>query len=309
MKRKILLVFSILLLFLISCGQDKNKDVDEQLTEPEYETTSVEAKEIKEGIKVIDGWKVIESEANGKKVYVYAPYIENKLKGVSYWEDSIDVDFNINKIINADMPNGCIATEQKVWSDNVNCSFQPNLGLNEYDSTRVNPKNELRYIRPVKQYYKVLSDNNTDLNQITEYTAPKVDVQAVSFALYEDFLSEVPGLIVKVYGVPVSKWNSEVGDTKMFSYNQMSEFDKKIESGNLTGCDELLSKKISKTGVYYIDYTEIPDNDNYAQYYLVYEFDKSIECIFKISSFMTYTINDSDSYNTWKKENIERLLN
>ena len=47
MKRKILLVFSILLLFLISCGQDKNKDVDEQLTEPEYETTSVEAKEIK----------------------------------------------------------------------------------------------------------------------------------------------------------------------------------------------------------------------------------------------------------------------
>ena len=253
--------------------------------------------------------KVIESEANGKKVYVYAPYIENKLKGVSYWEDSIDVDFNINKIINADMPNGCIATEQKVWSDNVNCSFQPNLGLNEYDSTRVNPKNELRYIRPVKQYYKVLSDNNTDLNQITEYTAPKVDVQAVSFALYEDFLSEVPGLIVKVYGVPVSKWNSEVGDTKMFSYNQMNEFDKKIESGNLTGCDELLSKKISKTGVYYIDYTEIPDNDNYAQYYLVYEFDKSIECIFKISSFMTYTINDSDSYNTWKKENIERLLN
>lgn len=309
MKRKILLVFSILLLFLISCGQDKNKDVDEQLTEPEYETTSVEAKEIKEGIKVIDGWKVIESEANGKKVYVYAPYIENKLKGVSYWEDSIDVDFNINKIINADMPNGCIATEQKVWSDNVNCSFQPNLGLNEYDSTRVNPKNELRYIRPVKQYYKVLSDNNTDLNQITEYTAPKVDVQAVSFALYEDFLSEVPGLIVKVYGVPVSKWNSEVGDTKMFSYNKMSEFDKKIESGNLTGCDELLPKKISKTGVYYIDYTEIPDNDNYAQYYLVYEFDKSIECIFKISSFMTYTINDSDSYNTWKKENIERLLN
>ena len=219
------------------------------------------------------------------------------------------MDFNINKIINADMPNGCIATEQKVWSDNVNCSFQPNLGLNEYDSTRVNPKNELRYIRPVKQYYKVLSDNNTDLNQITEYTAPKVDVQAVSFALYEDFLSEVPGLIVKVYGVPVSKWNSEVGDTKMFSYNQMSEFDKKIESGDLTGCDELLSKKISKTGVYYIDYTEIPDNDNYAQYYLVYEFDKSIECIFKISSFMTYTINDSDSYNTWKKENIERLLN
>ena len=181
--------------------------------------------------------------------------------------------------------------------------------MNEYDSTRVNPKNELRYIRPVKQYYKVLSDNNTDLNQITEYTAPKVDVQAVSFALYEDFLSEVPGLIVKVYGVPVSKWNSEVGDTKMFSYNQMSEFDKKIESGNLTGCDELLSKKISKTGVYYIDYTEIPENDNYAQYYLVYEFDKSIECIFKISSFMTYTINDSDSYNTWKKENIERLLN
>ena len=267
------------------------------------------SKEIKEGIKVIDGWKVIESEANGKKVYVYAPYIENKLKGVSYWEDSIDVDFNINKIINADMPNGCIATEQKVWSDNVNCSFQPNLGLNEYDSTRVNPKNELRYIRPVKQYYKVLSDNNTDLNQITEYTAPKVDVQAVSFALYEDFLSEVPGLIVKVYGVPVSKWNSEVGDTKMFSYNKMSEFDKKIESGNLTGCDELLSKKISKTGVYYIDYTEIPDNDNYVQYYLVYEFDKSIECIFKISSFMTYTINDSDSYNTWKKENIERLLN
>lgn len=309
MKRKILLVFSILLLFLISCGQDKNKDVDEQLTAPEYETTSVEAKEIKESIKVIDGWKVIESETNGKKVYVYAPYIENKLKGVSYWEDSIDVDFNINKIINADMPNGCIATEQKVWSDNVNCSFQPNLGLNEYDSTRVNPKNELRYIRAVKQYYKVLSDNNTDLNQITEYTAPKVDVQAVSFALYEGFLDEVPGLTVKVYGVPVSKWNSEVGDTKMFSYNKMSEFDKKIESGDLTGCDELLSKKVSKTGVYYIDYTEIPDNDNYAQYYLVYEFDKSIECIFKISSFMTYTINDSDSYNIWKKGNIERLLN
>ena len=141
MKRKILLVFSILLLFLISCGQDKNKDVDEQLTEPEYETTSVEAKEIKEGIKVIDGWKVIESEANGKKVYVYAPYIENKLKGVSYWEDSIDVDFNINKIINADMQYVCIESEQKFCSDNFNCSFQPYLGLNEYDSRRVNPKN------------------------------------------------------------------------------------------------------------------------------------------------------------------------
>ena len=56
----------------------------------------------------------------------------------------------------------------------------------------------------------------------------------------------------------------------------------------------------------------ITDDVTYKSLEAVKDFhidEKSIECIFKISSFMTYTINDSDSYNTWKKENIERLLN
>ncbi len=79
--------FLLVICCISGCGKNSRSVEDEVLTEPEYETRSIVQEN--ETVQVYDGWERMDSLFEYKDVkYVYYPHVENKIKGVSYIEDS-----------------------------------------------------------------------------------------------------------------------------------------------------------------------------------------------------------------------------
>ena len=181
--KKILFIAASLLssVCLISCGSRKEAE-NEEMTEPEYETSSVTAAVLETEDKVVDGWLIMPRKFEGKTEYIYAPYIENKIKGVSYWEDLYDNYFSFEAFMRTNTPEGCEFIKPKAMRGMAQCSYQPNLGYNDYDSEREAEKNELQYVIEGNTIYgdtsEIVASNEQEKNVLIEH-----DVWVMSCAL------------------------------------------------------------------------------------------------------------------------------
>ena len=118
-------------------------------------------------------------------------------------------------------------------------------------------------------------------------------MQAVSFALYEDFYDKIPRLTVEVYGVKSETWD-------------MAELDK----NGFAGCDRVAGKNIIQSGVYYIDYSSYNKDGKYKQFIVKAEFDDMpMDYALVINDDMHYKIENRDSYQTWKENNNKWFIN
>ena len=62
-------------------------------------------------------------------------------------------------------------------------------------------------------------DEEADRNKKMKHEFKHVDVQAVSFALYESFYETIPNLTVNVYGMSYSTWNKYMPEDDVYSIN------------------------------------------------------------------------------------------
>ena len=93
-----------------------------------------------------------------------------------------------------------------------------------------------------------------------------------------------------------------------FSWNEYSAFREKLNKDNFSECGKLAEKKVTETGVYYIDYNEFEQSGDYAQYLILLEFDKSMEYTYSIYGNWSYEISDAAEYNKWKQENSDWMI-
>ena len=70
-----------------------------------------------------------------------------------------------------------------------------------------------------------------------------VDVQAVSFALYESFYETIPNLTVNVYGMSYSTWNKYMPEDDVYSINDTKAMMSALAENNYSDCDKLASRK------------------------------------------------------------------
>lgn len=310
-----IMLFVILSVACISCGRSDDKQEDQKLTEPVYETSSVSGTEIKDELKIVDGWVVKPVMIDGKTEYVYYPYIENKKKGVMYYEDNMYDDTLREPYATVNCPKGCKNSEdQNGGMLNASCS-QPKLGYNKDEDLEEVDKNPLQIEFEGTELYSdgnIAFDENglpvIDRDKKEEMMMTSKDVQPLSLALYEDFYEEIPQLTVKVYGIPQTLWDSVLGSDMKFSWNEYSAFREKLNKDNFSECGKLAEKKVTETGVYYIDYNEFEQSGNYAQYLIVLEFDKSMEYTYSIYGSWSYEISDTAEYNKWKQENSDWMI-
>lgn len=307
--RKILFIAASLLssVCLISCGSKKEAE-NEEMTEPEYETSSVTAAVLETEDKVVDGWLIMPRKFDGKTEYIYAPYIENKIKGVSYWDDIYDDSFDLYAFMRVNTPEGCEFIKPKAMGGEVECSYQPNLGYNDYDAEREERKNELQYVIEGNTIYgdtsEIVASNEQEKHVLIDH-----DVWVMSCALYEDFFEEIPGLTVKVYGIEREYWESRLGSDMTYLRNAYDEMFETAQENNFEDFKLLASKQVSETGVYYIDYRDFEAEGDFVEHIIVLEFDKAQEYTFYVLSPSGYNISDEQKYNEWKQSNRESFIN
>lgn len=307
------IVFLLVMYCMSGCGKNSQTVEDEMLTEPEYETKSIVQKT--ETVQLYDGWARMDSMFEGVE-YVYYPYVENKVKGVSYIEDCYESsadDVTVFKNINC--PVGCKSLKHTASCENQ-WLFQPELEGAFTEGIKTNPLIAVEDGEDVSDTGNSIVNGVYDRTIVEKHEILRQDVQAVSFALYEDFFDDIPELTVKLYGIPVTLWEKELGNKMEFSSKQYQEFTEKYygtlenryQDNNLNAFDLLAEKKIEKTGVYYIDYNDLYEKGDYIRIVVVLNFNKSAPYTYRMCGNGVYDVSDRAAYEEWKNKNMDLFI-
>lgn len=310
MKRKVISVFMVFVMVLgmVACAKKPAKDVT--ILAPDALDKDVPVKELDNGEKLYDGYMC--KYRQGK--YWYYPYVADKMDGVvyvdeseyaneeefKYLQDKITVCAEYNK------PTGCdIASSKYAWGFGTGEVGTPEFAIKDkvYDK-EAEKWDKLLIHRNYISFDGSYGENNEDKFDSTAKLRD-IDVQAVSFAIYEDFYEEIPQLTVEIYAVTKEFAKKKLGDTyKLGTAKDIID----VYSKDYSDFELVSSKKIDKTGVYYIDWKSIDSNDDYLFYIISLDWEYVSECSCYMSGESMYNITDEKAYAEWKETNKDKFL-
>ena len=320
--KKLLLTMALLgAVFTVSaCSENKDVASDESselLANPEVTQASTKESESANGDSGTDETGKYEKIQYG--IYeLYFPIIKesDKIRGVEYLYDAYFAEnVNVHKSINR--PEGTSSVE---GNTQLSCcaAALPEFAVDseEKQITRdemAESKNELIKTRVAEAYREVNEgyaiDEEPDRNKKMKNEFKHVDVQAVSFALYESFYETIPNLTVNVYGMSYSTWNKYMPEDDVYSYNDSKAMMSALAENNYSDCDKLASREIDKSGVYYMDYSEYNKDNRYKQLFIVAEFDEMpVDYAVAINDDMNYNISKPEDYAKWKENNKDKFI-
>ena len=326
--KKLLLTMALLgAVFTVSaCSENKDVASDESselLAKPEVTQSATKESESANGDSGTDETGKYEKIQYG--IYeLYFPIIKesDKIRGVEYLYDAYFAEnVNVHKSINR--PEGTSSVE---GNTQLSCcaAALPEFAVDseEKQITRdemAESKNELIKTRVARAYRESDEETNVsyerdeepDRNKKMKHEFKHVDVQAVSFALYESFYETIPNLTVNVYGMSYSTWNKYMQEDDVYSINDTKAMMTALAENNYSDCDKLASRKIDKSGVYYMDYSEYNKDNRYKQFLMVLEMeDIPCEYSFYISEGMGYVMDEGgeSAYAAWKEANKAKFI-
>ena len=320
--KKLLLTMTLLgVMFTVSaCSGNKDAALDESselLANPEVTQAAT-----KEGESFNNNSETDETGKYEKIQYgiyeLYFPIIKesDKIRGVqylydAYYAENMDVYKSINR------PDGTSSVEGNMQLSCYAAPF-PEFAVDseEKQITRdemAESKKELIKTRVAEAYREenegYARDEEPDINKKIKNEFKHVDVQAVSFALYESFYETIPNLTVNVYGISSSTWNKYLLEDDIYSYNDFTDMMSALAENNYSDCDKLASREIDKSGVYYMDYSEYNKDNRYKQLLIVAEFDEMpVDYAVVINDAMNYNISKPEDYAKWKENNKDKFI-
>lgn len=234
---------------------------------------------------------------------IYYPYVEDKVKGVSYVEELVGPGTTQENFISDNRPDGCISDIRKRLSFFASNIVQPDIAD---ESVRWSDKrNKLTYVEQGEQLNVVEQLTGSDKNR---YQIEKQDVQAISCALYEDFYDNIPHMTINVYGIPAQLWENTFGSEMVLNDDMYNSFITRCENNNFSELELLAQKDIDKTDVYYVDYNDLRSKGDYAQIIYVISFDERADYTFFVNGNAAYEIYDAAAYSEWKSQNIDKFI-
>lgn len=319
MRRVLLTVALLGVMFTVSaCSGNKDVALDESselLAKPEV--TQASTKESNNGNSGTDETGKYEKIQYGEDE-IYFPIIKesDKIRGVQYLYDAYyGGDLDVYKSINR--PEGTSSVEGNMQLSCCAAAF-PEFAVDSEEKQIVRDemaksKNELIKTRVAKAYREVnegyARGEGPDGNKKMKNEFKHVDVQAVSFALYESFYETIPDLTVNVYGISYSTWNKYMPEDDVYSFNDNKAMMSALAENNYSDCDKLASKEIDKSGVYYMDYSEYNKDNKYKQLFIVAEFDDMpVDYAVVINDAMNYNISKTEDYAKWKENNKDKFI-
>lgn len=316
--RKVLLTAALFGVMFTFSACSRNKDVvsDESsklLDKPEITQASTKEKEsgsLDSGSTSEDRYKKIQYG----DLELYLPNIAeaDKKRGVQYVDDaySLEADiYNIYKKINK--PDGMkienvtgfgIAMPYREYSEELEKQVNDAFNYTVYEGFSDTV---------VRTEKSASSGKDNDDDEIKQYTVSPVDVQAISFAIYEDFFDSVPDIKLSIYGIPHEVWNRYLSEDDRYSSNQKRNTLNTFKNNSYSECDLLAARQIETTDVYYIDYAEFNKDNRYKQFLMVLEMGHiPCEYSFYITGNMGYVMDEggASAYAAWKEANKDRFI-
>ncbi|MBQ4282835.1 MAG: hypothetical protein IJB96_02785 [Lachnospira sp.] len=288
------------LMAMVGCSKQESvhNGADEALENPETIVSDLtQAEIIQEEVEIVNGYeKLVLNEALGDEGWCYVPYVNSRIPGVTYFYDDVRSWYRTKIYRDVNKPVG--TTEAKIAANAFFAAHntQPKF----YDGKRENNPKQLI----LEGYENYSETEDREINIL----ADKMDVRAVSLALYEDFYEDVPQLTVNIYGITRQMWNEYVGEKLSFQRVRYDKLLEMCENSNYSNCQLITSKKVDKTGVYYIDYKAMDKMGDFVQYIVEFEFDKSTEYTYNIHGSDTYSVTSETDYQAWKKNNMDRFI-
>ncbi len=306
MIRKVFSVVLICILCICEVGCGGKQPTDVTIKAPDSIEKDIEVETLENGVKLYEGYMYVQDSFGD---YDYYPYVENKVDGVMYVDDrglegrdaKAAVCRNFNK------PQGC---DTLPIYGNV-------TGANEFSKGgSVPPKfawpegylEDPEYLKgidyilhPAEVVFKGTGAGEID----TSIKMRSVDVQAFSFAMYEDFYEEPQTVNISIYGVKTSTLKEKLGDT--CTQGDLNNMVDKIKKNGFKEVDLLESKLVDTTGVYYIDWKALDINSDYGTYIIGLDFKTDKSGYYMYGGYF-YEIEDAAEYNAWKKANKDKFI-
>ena len=311
MKKIILVIVALIFMFTVSaCSGKKDVVSDESsdlLAKPEVTQASTKESESVNGNSGTDETRKYEKIQYGEDE-IYFPIIKesDKIRGVqylydAYYAENMDVYKSINR------PDGTSSVEGNMQ---LSCCAGALPDFAVITDEMIDTKNELIKKRVSEAYTRTTEGGAYNRAQKAKYQINNnVDVQAVSFALYESFYETIPNLTVNVYGISSSTWNKYLPEDDIYSYNDFTDMMSALAENNYSDCDKLASREIDKSGVYYMDYSEYNKDNRYKQLLIVAEFDEMpVDYAVVINDAMNYNISKREDYAKWKENNKDKFI-
>lgn len=275
----------------------------ETMTEPMYETHNIITDESDSQKETKDGY--LEIKVSDVKIYV--PYIENKIPGVAYLEDNYEYA-NESKLLDSyrriNKPDGTSESILKAGHE-MNFAHIPAPEVADYEEF----SHDTSCMSQAFSDYANTNSESPEGGLVQKYEMATYDIQAISVCLYEDFYESVPQLTISVYGITDELWNKYLGSEDYYSSNQKADMFADLKKSNYEQCDKIAEKKISESGIYYMDFTEYNQIKDYKQYIVVCNMDEyDSEYGFFIKSAFNYDISDINVYNKWKDDNKNKYI-
>lgn len=307
MKKKLIIFALGIILIMPGCfNKDNNEGYEENVMDtPEYSPDTKDSDEAQNNIpdNVIDGYELIEL-SKGYKVYI--PYIKEseRVQGVSYCLDQFKYNniggiYTYNTTYNK--PDGTNSVKLKASGFAFEYAAQPSF------SEIYNVEDNLNKLNYYTDAYRIYGEGNR--TEIEEKNFAKCDIEAISVALYEEFYDNRPSLAVNIYGISTTKWKNEFSADNKFSSEQYWNYTESLKNEGMSSCELMATKKIDKTGVYYIDISELEKKGDYQQFIIEFKFDKEMEYSFCLNEGGTYSIDNEEKYIKWKADKRNYFIN
>ena len=147
----------------------------------------------------------------------------------------------------------------------------------------------------------MLRDNNKVVD--------KFGVVCISVNMYEGFYNHSNTTKLFIYGIPEETFeNSEKIDSGKYQYPNRIAILKKYHNGECQ-LDTIVEIELTKSGNYYMDFSEIIEKDEYKDIIMEMELTGEITDEYTYAWYgFEYKITNEQAYQDWKAENVDKFI-
>ena len=137
----------------------------------------------------------------------------------------------------------------------------------------------------------------------------KYDVVCVSVNMYEEFYRFSNSTKLLIYGVPEDTFESNLStENGRYKYPKTDTILEKYHNGECQ-LDTIVEIELTKSGNYYMDFSEIIEKDEYKDIIMEMELTGEITDEYTYAWYgFEYKITNEQSYQDWKAENIDKFV-
>ena len=319
MKKKVYIsVISFLALFIVGCNDN---NIPEEKNTQEHniivENPSIDIQNNKDSLSSFYTNFVIQDKYRVYRIIEKSGNIDANI-AIPDWQPEGDAVIDTADFVNAIDDEMSDITQKRI--DFLKEKLKPSGMSKEWkDSKQLFMEFKTPYIKEYTSdiYAKAASRTETIsaeglwdfLLRNNQEAVDKYDVVCVSVNMYEEFYRFSNSTKLLIYGVPEETFESNLStENGRYKYPKTDTILEKYHNGECQ-LDTIVEIELTKSGNYYMDFSEIIEKDEYKDIIMEMELTGEITDEYTYAWYgFEYKITNEQSYQDWKAENIDKFV-